>query len=154
VAKNLTVTVRGTTPRGYVRGVTFAERRAIVAQEAGKPLDATVWPTPDTTEDGYKPCRKPNADGTSCKKCVPCAARAKAYRDAVGRCNDLLDLLARGLNAGHTVTVNVESGASLPSDSGFGTITAPSMLADLCNDPAVTVNVAAGADDPRDYIAE
>lgn len=153
---NITLTVRGTDARGYVRGITFRERRAMLAQESGKPGSVVLWPVQETTAEGYKPCRKPAADGTSCRKCVPCAARAKAYRDAVGKASDLLDMLALGMNAGHSVTVNVETGATFgDKDKGaFGNIVGAALLSDLCKDDDVTVNVAAGADDPRDYSAE
>ena len=153
---NITLTVRGTDARGYVRGITFRERRALLAQESGKPGQVVIWPVPETTSDGYKPCRKPSADGTSCKACVPCKARATAYRDAVGKASDLLDLLARGMNAGHSVAVNVETGATFGDvEKGtFGNIVSPALLSDLCNDDDVTVTVAAGADDPRDYSQE
>ena len=151
---NIILTVRGTDARGYVRGITFSERRALLAQESGKPSERVMWPVQVMTDDAYRPCRKPS-DGKSCRKCVTCKARTKAHSDAVQAAEALCDLLARGMNAGHSLIVNVEAGATMPGTGGrFSNIVAPRLLADVCSDPEVKVNVEAGADDPGLWVPE
>lgn len=144
----ITITVRGTTARGFVRPLTFAEEVTEATRTAGKVTDHLFWPVP-VPEYGT---------GDAADK-----RRKRNYGDAVGQAQGLAKHVAFRLAKGKDVRMHiiVESGACLTSERDandrvvrWGNVVAPSILADMANFPGTEVTVAAGADDPRDYVED
>ena len=128
---------------GKARTLTMAERVAAAKLSRGAAVTELVWPrqTPYYGDDKQ--------------------VRRAYYFDALAAADSMADKIATAIARGYAVHVTVESGAVMagtvvPGDkqaSTYANVIAPDLLSQICA-MADNVDIAAGAEDPRDYVAD
>ena len=141
----MTIVVRGTTSKGVIRPLSLSEKVADAKFTAGRATDLVTWPVPVPVY----------SKGDAAK-----AQRRAYYGDALGAVDSLTDRIANGIARGNAIRVIVEKGAALTPQRdnddkviGYANVIAQSTLREVC-ELAEEVIVHAGAEDPREYVAE
>lgn len=147
----ITITVRGTTARGFVRPLSFEEEVTEARRHNGAVIDSLMWPVP-AAEYGK--------DEAAAKR------RRRNYGDAVGQAQGLARHVAWRIakapkNKPVTLHIIVESGACMSGENNangerirWGNVVAPEILRSMAEFSGTELTVHAGADNPLDYVPE
>lgn len=124
----------------------------IIPVSSKRPLsfaERVMFATPKAT-DALWPVQAPEFGKDAAAK----SRRTRNYFDALGAVDTLADRLASAIATGTKVHVNVYAGTVVTrTENTYSNVVNPQMLSDICK-MADKVTVAAGAEDPRDYIGD
>jgi len=128
---------------GKARTLSMSERVAAAKLARGAAVTELVWPRQTPYYGSDKDVRRAH------------------YFDALSAADSMADKIATAIARGYDVHVTIESGAILtgnvvPGDkkaSTYANVIAPDLLRGVC-ELAADVTIAAGSEDPREYIAD